>query len=369
MHITEGAMKTATILTAILTIALAAPATTRAATHPADDKTPVPADEKARDQQLREAERQMRDAERQMREAQKKLQEAARKMAEMEGRKAREQARAFSVYFGRKARLGVVVNTHADPATDRIGAALTAVTPGGPADEAGLRAGDIITKINGTPLVSARSGGDADESSPGLALIDAAGELEDGQKVTVEYRRGNETKSATITARKLGAGVFKWVDEPDVHIEIPEPVVDVPDVDVPDVNVRVLTIPGGWLDMELAKLDPDLGEYFGTETGVLVVRAPRDEALRLKSGDVILRIGDREPSSPSQALRILRSYEPGEKVTIEVLRKREKVKLAVQMPERHMRPWTSPPEAPKAPEPPNTVKAPPAPPAPSSDTL
>src|SRR5713101_1163024 len=54
---------------------------------------------------------------------------------------------AFS-YSDNRGRIGVVVRTDASPETDKLGAKLEAVTPGGPAEKAGLKAGDIITKFN-----------------------------------------------------------------------------------------------------------------------------------------------------------------------------------------------------------------------------
>ena len=54
-----------------------------------------------------------------------------------------------------------------------------------------------------------------------------------------------------------------------------------------------------------------------------MVKAPGDSTLPLRSGDVILVIGGRRPTSPSHAMRILRSYEGGETVTIEILRKKK----------------------------------------------
>ena len=44
------------------------------------------------------------------------------------------------------------------------------------------------------------------------------------------------------------------------------------------------------MDMELATLTPHLGSYFGSDKGVLVVRAPANGALQLEDGDVILAI-------------------------------------------------------------------------------
>src|SRR2546428_3288885 len=66
-----------------------------------------------------------------------------------------------------------------------------------------------------------------------------------------------------------------------------------------------------WGDLELASLNADLGEYFGTRDGVLVVRAPADSGLPLKGGDVILSIGGREPASAPPAVGVLRSYGEG----------------------------------------------------------
>ena len=50
---------------------------------------------------------------------------------------------------GRRGRLGVVVDLSADPARDTIGARITAVTPGGAADKAGVRTGDIVVRLDG----------------------------------------------------------------------------------------------------------------------------------------------------------------------------------------------------------------------------
>jgi S1-C subfamily serine protease len=76
--------------------------------------------------------------------------------------------------------------------------------------------------------------------------------------------------------------------------------------------------------LELAPLNPDLGQYFGTSTGVLVVSAPKDSGLSLKGGDVVLAVDGRKPATPSQLLRILRSYERGESFKLDILRKQKK---------------------------------------------
>src|SRR5690606_5283348 len=87
-------------------------------------------------------------------------------------------------------------------------------------------------------------------------------------------------------------------------------------------------------DMELATLSPELGKDFGTGKGVLIVRAPRSDALQLKDGDVILSIDGREPTSSSHATRILRSYQAGEKINLRIMRERKPMNLELNLPER-----------------------------------
>ena len=84
-------------------------------------------------------------------------------------------------------------------------------------------------------------------------------------------------------------------------------------------------------NMELTTLTPQLGRYFGTDHGILVVRAPTHGVLHLQDGDVILSIGGRTPASSSQAIRILTSYDPGEKIRLLVLRQHRRLDITTRM--------------------------------------
>lgn len=84
--------------------------------------------------------------------------------------------------------------------------------------------------------------------------------------------------------------------------------------------------------MKLTTLTAQLGSYFGTDHGVLVVRAPAHGVLQLQDGDVILSIGGRVPASSSQAIRILTSYDPGEKIELVILRKHHRMDITATMP-------------------------------------
>ena len=246
---------------------------------------------------------------------------------------------------GNRARLGVVVNTAEDSEGNAIGAELQAVTPDGPADEAGLEAGDVIISVNGESLTDTRR-----SQTPGDKLVEWARELEEGDTVRVEYQREGQRRTATIVARRVPGYAYSWsFQEPNVEVMAPRIRVETREMADRARELAeqfegerflqgapwVMRMTARWADMELTTLDEDLGRYFGTTEGLLVVRAPKEDALlNLRSGDVILRIGGRVPSSPSHAIRILRSYEPGDEIRMDIMRDKQRQTITATVPER-----------------------------------
>jgi len=216
----------------------------------------------------------------------------------------------------RRPKLGILVeSSDGDPA----GALLVAVTPGGPADEAGLEAGDVITHCDGAALAG-------QDGRPHEVLIRMLVPKKEGDSVTVDYVRDGETHSATVVLEGLDVdrlivhGPAVWMSREGGELPVP-----------PDAPGMAWFFPSGWLDMELVTLNGELGEYFGTDEGVLVVRGPSSRELGLRGGDVILSIDERAVKSPTHAMRILRSYEPEERLSIEIMRhgRRETVEGSV----------------------------------------
>jgi S1-C subfamily serine protease len=71
------------------------------------------------------------------------------------------------------------------------GAAIVSTTKGGAAAKAGLRAGDVITRVGSAPITTLQS------------LTEALAARKPGDKVKVTYVRGGSTKSAEVTLGSL----------------------------------------------------------------------------------------------------------------------------------------------------------------------
>jgi predicted metalloprotease with PDZ domain len=251
------------------------------------------------------------------------------------------------VFTARRARLGVVVNPVAVK-TDTIGALIQSVTPNGPADKAGIRAGDIIVRLNGQSLVEGNIRTDRGRSAPSVALTLIAATINAGDSVVVQYQRGKERRNTTLVAGDEPGWAFKIPDGTPFGEGPPDELRLLEEGVSPDVRMRTYTgtFPRGQAtfemrtpmprvfmlgsplaDLELAPLNPELGRYFGTGDGVLVINVPADSRLGLKPGDVVFSVDGRKVRVPGQLFRVLQSYEPGEEFKLEIIRmkKRETV--------------------------------------------
>jgi membrane-associated protease RseP (regulator of RpoE activity) len=246
--------------------------------------------------------------------------------------------RLMRIVMNRRARLGIKVNLQ-PRASDSLGAYVDAVTPGGPAAKAGIRSGDLITKVDGKSVLErGRDRSQDRQSLAGLGLIELAARLEPNDTVAVEFLRGKDRRTVSVVtedepemgfAGQPGERPFMFRFD---HEGGPMPAGDFMErMDFPPGMDRLY---GGPLaELELAPLNPDLGQYFGTNDGVLVIHAPTDGTLGLKGGDVVQAVDGRKPVSPSHLLRILRSYDRGETFKLDVLRNRKKETITARVAE------------------------------------
>lgn len=263
------------------------------------------------------------------------------------------------------------------------GVRIAGTTPGSAAAEAGLVGGDRIIAIDGKPL----AGSDPD------ARLEAAREAiaahGEGSKVRLRYVRGGKEATVAVAPRPgdrvvfLDAAPVALPDMSKIRIQVEEAraateavraqmpkirreIMHLSDCDGEPCAFPVLAEALRWNGFNLASLDKDLGGYFGTDRGVLVLSAG-PELAGLRAGDVIQRVDGKAVDSPRAVMEALRGRETGDKVEIGYLRKRAVGTTMIAVPEPMRFPVPPPPPAPPAPPAlptPHAMPAPPAPPVP-----
>lgn len=262
-----------------------------------------------------------------LRAAEARMAEAAREIAEISKERLPRMAeieRRFA--WSSKPRLGVTIESGEETGPVE-GVTILGVSPGSAASDAGLRSGDILTSVNDEAL-SADSGKKAN-----MRLLDFMNGVEEGDVLKVEYLRDGKSGSVEIEPRIVPNNAFVWSDKGgpgEIHITKP-PI-------APEVIERFkLEFASPWAhtglgDLELVELNEGLGRYFGTDKGLLVVKAPRSDAFDLRDGDVIHDIDGREPKDVRHALRILGSYAAGEKLKLGIMRDKKKRTVDIEIP-------------------------------------
>jgi membrane-associated protease RseP (regulator of RpoE activity) len=216
---------------------------------------------------------------------------------------------------GRRAMLGINIG---GPQELAEGVEITGVSPSGPAQAAGLRTGDVIVAIDGKALRK------TDDASPGKQLTNHLRTVEPGKPVKVDYLRDGKRLTASVTTRAAEPPMVRMLRERLPMLE---------GVPMPFEFEEFVGHGRTFGSLELVPMTPKLGRYFGTDKGLLVVRAPDADGARLEEGDVLLTIGGRTPEDPRHAFRILGSYQPNEKVKVEVLRQRKRLTVDLVVPE------------------------------------
>lgn len=286
-----------------------------------------------RTRSLHQVEQREAEVAKKLQEAERQMAEAARQIAELTSERLpqlREIQRRIEIVNDGRPRLGV--NIGEDDSDGPVeGVRVIGVTPGSAAEDAGLRAGDIITSINDESMSAAGSAG------ANRLILDFMDGVEEGDILEVEYLRDGKVGTVEVEPRQVQVHAFGFRGFPKDFSMPPMREMEIAPEMVEKLQREFFVWPGNvWADMELVELNEGLGKYFGAESGVLVVSAPQSNALQLQDGDVIRKIDGREPTSVRHAMRILSSYQPGEKLQLEILREKKKRTLEIEMPDdRH----------------------------------
>jgi predicted metalloprotease with PDZ domain len=152
-----------------------------------------------------EIDMQEEEARKQMREAERQFAEAARQIAELSSQslpRVVEMEKGMYDLAG-KPRLGVTIGKSEEKGPVE-GVMIVGVSPGSGADDAGLRAGDVITSVNDESLTA----DNAEEAS--LRLLDFMKGVEEGDKILVGYLRDGNVGQVEVEPRIVESHAFAW---------------------------------------------------------------------------------------------------------------------------------------------------------------
>lgn len=265
--------------------------------------------------------------------------------------------------------IGVVLRS--DP---QAGVGISGVTPNSPAERAGLRSGDRILEIEGKPFGAGSAQSRLDEARERLS------ELEVGQVLALEYMRDKQRSHVEVTADML-PGLAWWrgraLDADSVRAQI-EPLIAMRGLlDIEQITPMVPCIDDGgecmtarlafadslrWRGLRMAAVNAELGRYFASARGVLVLSAEESPLQGLQAGDVLLSIDEQDVNEPTDVLRALRDAQQSRKaeqpVAVRLMRDRKAQKLELQAAALPRLPGFAPPAPPVPPLPPTPASAP-----------
>jgi membrane-associated protease RseP (regulator of RpoE activity) len=314
--------------------------------------------------------------------AQADLQRAARRVAELSGAMATTRPRIAAPRVAGKPVVGVVLAPDA-----QAGVRIVAVTPRSGASKAGLRGGDRLVAIDGHELAGRDGATRVERARDLLDDLDTRkpvriAYLRDGRKSTVDVLPALSGEAATyawvgsdgdlseafgdvlftgpVGSSDVIARAFK-VSPPGVAPQLRREIARVDTCESDDCRLPLLAEAFRWNGLNLAAVDAQLGRYFGTSSGVLVLSTGESLA-GLQPGDVLRRIDGKPVASPRDAMAALRAHPAGSRVAVEYLRDRKTATTQVTVP-RAMA-WPLPPRPPAPPRVPAAPRAPAAPPPP-----
>jgi S1-C subfamily serine protease len=217
--------------------------------------------------------------------------------------------------------LGVVTQSLDDDLKDGLGyqgdgVLVNRVADDSPASKAGVKQGDVIVSMNGQAV-------SAPDDVQDLVRSAKAG---DRAQLVVVRDGKKQTLTAALVERP---SEMAWGDDSHRIVIRQSPDMEFDLDHMPDMA----DLPGmgrGRLGVELQDLNPDLGGYFSVPDGkgaliVSVVDGSAAAQAGLKSGDVIVKIGDRAVEDADDATRAIRQSEGS--TSIEVMRKGKRTTL------------------------------------------
>lgn len=184
------------------------------------------------------------------------------------------------------------------------GAEVLEVIPDSPAQEAGLKKGDIIIEFQGKRVINEES------------ILEEIEKSHPGDKVSLVVKRRGRLKRFNI-----------------IMAERPK---EISEKTPPGILKEFfnLFVKREYLGIKTVAIVPGLDEYFDVKEGILIVEvleaSPAQEA-GLRPGDVIIGIDDKVIKNQTMLNSYLRRRKEGEKVTLKIIRHKKEEKVIVTL--------------------------------------
>ncbi len=210
------------------------------------------------------------------------------------------------VQNGHVIRGGIGVRFQEDVSTNPIalhhlgaeyGVVIGMVVPGGPADKAGLKVGDVLTKVNGKPVHNSNE------------LVDPIIQTTVGNKVRLSYIRDKQEHEVTLAVEDMSK-IFPETARGNDEQEGAAP-----------AAAHAASAYG----IHVEELTPDIAKRLNTTVkgGVVVSRDPEPASfgddIRIRRGQIITEINDQAINNLADYKRVLATLKPGQEVVFKVL--------------------------------------------------
>ncbi|UCF68684.1 MAG: PDZ domain-containing protein [Acidobacteriota bacterium] len=206
---------------------------------------------------------------------------------------------------------------------DDDGAHVMSVVDDSPAEKAGVSEGDRIVAIDGRTI------DDVGE------LVRAIRDQDPNTTVTLTLRAedGSERSVDATLGERADCFKFAWRG---LHFD-PEDLAEKLERLPEDLNVIIEKWgeggePAGFLGVDVLRTSDSLRVALGGQegSGVLVNEVTEESAAEiagLRAGDLITRVDDQDITDPSKLRRVVRAHDPGDVISIELIRERRSMRL------------------------------------------
>lgn len=200
---------------------------------------------------------------------------------------------------------------------DPRGVEVTRVEPESPAEEAGLKAGDVLLTYNGENILGAQQLGRLVAETP------------QGRKIKLQYWRDGKPETTTITT---GAPPSRGFGFPPGDMNFPH-------INFPDMHALVFPVPlVVWKDptlgIECEQMNSQLAQYFGVKEGALVRSVEKGPAQKagVKAGDVITSLGNQTVTNPRDLTSYSRTeHQPSSNIPVDIIRDHKSIRLTIMV--------------------------------------